>query len=175
MVNGRAWTDEEVQLIRDNPEMETAVLAEKLGRSKSAVESRRYKIAPSVRRGKGLAWTAADVQFVEENRHEDSKLLAEMLGRTPHAIAQLKTKLRKHDDEIPESCDYDIRPSGWYEDTIGILLLSFPDVMATWRHYHKYVKVIYVETQRTGWVTINCYRDAGCNLTEEEFLELPYS
>jgi hypothetical protein len=172
---GRPWTEEEIQIIKDNPSLETSVLADKLGRTKSAIEARRWQIAPSIRRGKGLAWTPEDIAFVRENRGESTKLLGEILGRTPHAIAQLKTKFNKEENTAPELADIDRRPTGWYQDTIGILLLSFPDVMATWRHFHKYVKVEYMETQKTGWVTVKCYRDADCAMTEEEFLELPYS
>lgn len=104
----------------------------------------------------------------------DPNVLAEKLGRSRHAINQVKSRIRRggRSDEV----DFDTRPSGWYEETIGILMLDFPDVMATWRHYHQYIEVHYVQSDVLGWVSVRCYRDAGPHpLTEKEFLELPYS
>jgi hypothetical protein len=112
LTNGRAWTEEEVKILLDNPDMDTRALAEKIGRTRQSVGNKR------------------------------SVLTCGYKANTEN---------------------YDRRPSGWYEETIGKMLVECKDAFDSWKHYHRYVECVYMgeKLERIDvWVTMNCRRDA---------------
>lgn len=112
-------------------------------------------------------WSEADKQLILDNMTMPIKVLAEKLNRTPVSVTCMKyrlqndttsTRMRKRYGQ-----DFDDRPSGWYEETIGALLMEDEDAFASWRHYHRYVELEYageVPERITMWVTLRCRRDA---------------
>lgn len=97
------------------------------------------------------------------------RALAEKLGRKASSVKNLRYRI-KHPTfearkERPRSdgAEFDTRPSGWYEETIGLFLIEDEAAFRTWRHYHRYVEVEYTgeAVERiTTWVTLRCRRDA---------------
>lgn len=88
-------------------------------------------------------------------------VLADKLGRTRQSIANKRYVLGI--DYRPNTQDYDRRPSGWYDETVGGMLIACKDAFGAWRHYHRYVIVEYdgeVKDRIDSWVTLRCYRDA---------------
>jgi hypothetical protein len=106
-------------------------------------------------------WTDEERELVRSSPSTDTTVLAEKLGRTYQAVANLRFRMKsgiRH-----STADYDIRPSGWYEETIGQMLIECEDAFSAWKHYHRYTEIEYLG--KTGdrlytWVTLNCYRDA---------------
>ena len=103
------WSDEEIQILRDNPDMATTALADKLGRTYQSVS------------------------------HKRQNLIREFKANTD---------------------DYDRRPSGWYTEVVGTLLLSYPDAFETWKHFHRYVEIKEVGTGSDSWTYLFRRRDA---------------
>lgn len=116
--------------------------------------------------GRGPFWTDAEVAVVRDNLDVDSDVLAEKLGRSRHAVNQVKLRLRRG-ALTGDRLEYDTRPSGWYEETVGSLLLEFPDAFTAWCHYHGYVEAHPVETHSVNWVTLRCRRDESAGTREE--------
>src|SRR5689334_5401265 len=92
------------------------------------------------------------------------KVLAEKLGRTPISIRNVKSRLRgtKLDYQRSPEKDFDDRPAGWYEESIGQMLVDYEPAFAAWRHYHRYVKLEVVGRRDTvlgGLIHLRCYRD----------------
>jgi hypothetical protein len=85
-------------------------------------------------------------------------VLAEKLGRPVIAVAQFRSRLKK--PYTHDSNDFDFRPSGWYGEIVGRLLMEFPDAWETWLHYHRYVEVREMGMNAQGWVMLLCRRDA---------------
>lgn len=117
--------------------------------------------------GAGPTWTAEDKQLIRDNMDLPDKVLAEKLGRTRIAVTNIKSRLRHNvshrERHQREGKTFDTRESGWYEETIGLLLIQDPDAFATWKHYHRYVEVIYdgeIRERITMWITLQCRRDA---------------
>jgi hypothetical protein len=110
LTNGKPWSENEIKVLRDNPDMDTVALSEKMGRTYQSVANKRR-----------------------------------ILGGT-----------FKENTE-----DFDRRPSGWYVETIGTLLLHYPDAYETWKHFHRYVEIKEVDSQaRDSWTYLLCRRDA---------------
>lgn len=87
----------------------------------------------------------------------DSVALAEKLGRTYQAVANIRWRLGHPDRK--ELGDFDKRPSGWYGEVVGTLLLQCEDAYSSWKHYHRYVEVKVIGGDNTGWTTLLCRRD----------------
>lgn len=106
-------------------------------------------------------WTEEELQILLENPDLDTTILAEKLGRSNNSVAQKRWKLQK-----PEHCmtaQFDKRPSGWYEESVGQMLIEFEPAWESWKHYHRYVEIEYAgyrETILGGLVHLRCRRDA---------------
>lgn len=114
-------------------------------------------------------WNDEDVQLIRDNPHLTEWELADKLGRTRKAVhhQRVRMELVKHRAKSTRAksdpADFDTRPSGWYDETIGSLLIQCSDAFETWKHYHRYVEVIYDGEAREklgSWVTLQCRRDA---------------
>ena len=117
--------------------------------------------------GAGPNWTEEEKQLIRDNMTLPDKVLAEKLGRTRVAVTGMKYRMRNkisnQERHKREGKTFDTRPSGWYEETIGLLLIQDADAFETWKHYHRYVEVIYageIRERITMWVTLKCRRDA---------------
>jgi len=88
----------------------------------------------------------------------DTVVLAEKLGRTWQAVANIRWRMG-HTER--KQGDFDLRPSGWYGETVGTLLLAYPDAYSTWKHYHRYTEVKVIGEDTAGWTSLLCYRDAA--------------
>lgn len=115
-------------------------------------------------------WSPQELAFVRENPYMDPDVLSDKIfaatgsRRNHKGVYHMQRRVVKGTDpdtgKSDASFDFDERPSGWYEETIGLLLLDYPDAMKTWAHYHRYVEIEHVNTTATGWVTLRCRRDA---------------
>ena len=83
--------------------------------------------------------------------------LAEKLGRTYQAVANIRWRMGHADRK--ELGDFDKRPSGWYGEVVGTLLLNYEDAYSSWKHYHRYVEVKVIGESKLGWTTLLCRRD----------------
>lgn len=115
--------------------------------------------------GRGPFWTDAEVAIVRDNLDMDADVLAEKLGRSKHAVSQVKLRLRRGAPKGDKPV-YDTRPSGWYEETVGSLLLEFPDAFGSWCRYHGYAEVHPVQSHSATWVTLRCRRDESTGTRE---------
>ena len=109
-------------------------------------------------------WAEEDIALLQDNLDMPIRLLAEKLGRSYGAVQLAKSNLKLHGTvrtptQKTAAEELDNRPSGWYVEAIGVLLLEFPDAMETWLHYHRYTEIQFVE-ESGSWVTLRCYRDA---------------
>lgn len=157
-MGGRSWTEEEDCILRENPEMYARDLAGKLGRTRCSVERRRERIGATYTGTAKSTWTEEDLQILRENPNTPLRNLADKLGRSISSVSVQKSRVARGRNTGTEE-DFDTRPSGWYEETIGMLLLEFPDAFETWKHYHRYTVVEHVEEARS-WVTLRCFRNA---------------
>lgn len=114
-------------------------------------------------------WADEDVKLILDNPQLSEWDLAAKLGRTRKAIHHQRvrmelTKRRTRSTRVKsDPADFDQRPSGWYEEVIGSLLIECKDAFDTWKHYHRYVEVVYDGEAREhlgSWVTLQCRRDA---------------
>lgn len=102
-------------------------------------------------------WTEEDKKLVLENPEIPTQVLADKLGRTYQSVAQFRYR---HKKPKLNTLDYDTRPSGWYGETVGKLLMEFPDAWESWLHYHRYVEYKEMGMNAQGWVMLLCRRDA---------------
>jgi len=103
-------------------------------------------------------WTDEEKALVHANPDLDTRVLADKLGRTYQSVVQFRYRTKssyKHNTE-----DFDRRPSGWYGETIGTLLMHYGDAWKTWKHYHRYVEVKIIGEDNLGWTSLLCRRDA---------------
>ena len=109
MAGGRLWTPEEIERVRRMGPHETHALARELGRSESAVRTKRFML--------GLAdatlWTEEEIAEVDRRiaAGETIPVVARAVGRTMKAIIQLRRRLR--DEGVPVA-DARIRPGRGY-------------------------------------------------------------
>src|SRR5512146_3379690 len=98
-------------------------------------------------------WHSIELEFIQENLDVHPAVLAEKLSalygpRTTKAVYHMQRRLgRKMQPRTrrgTELAEFDERPSGWYAETIGALLLDYPDAMCSWEHYHRYVEFKHV-------------------------------
>lgn len=112
--------------------------------------------------GAGPAWTDEEKRLVTENMHVPDKILAEKIGRTRVAVTNFKNRVRHgpgggRRNHLGQ--DFDKRPSGWYGEVIGTLLMNCEDAWESWKHYHRYVEIVVVSEDHSGWTTLLCRRD----------------
>lgn len=115
---------------------------------------------------RGFAWSAEEIRILEENPALPLKVLAEKLGRTKSAVQVARSRLKNYKSVVERkkpspAWEHDVRPSGWYEETVGTMLLECEDAYASWRHYHRYVIVEMDGDDEMGWTHLRCYRDAN--------------
>lgn len=114
--------------------------------------------------GAGPNWTAEEKALIQENMHVPDKVLAEKLGRSAFAINAMKYRLRNHIvRKAPMMREFDVRPSGWYEEAVGVMLVECADAFSTWRHYHRYTEIEYTgfkDSLLGGIIFMKCRRDA---------------
>lgn len=115
---------------------------------------------------RGFDYADDEIKTVRDNPWMSANALAEKLGRTPKSVKNLRYRIKHPVFEVsrrrPEA-EFDERPSGWYEETVGLLLIQDDDSFETWKHYHRYVEIEYtgeVKDRITSWVTLRCRRDA---------------
>jgi hypothetical protein len=113
MYKHQGWSEEEIELIRNNYDLSAHVLADKLGRSVSSVY---------------------------------------------HARRRIKNKI--FDRNTSEKLEWDERPSGWYVEIIGVLLVECPDAFESWLHFHGYQEVKQLGPVRCSEVTLLCRRES---------------
>lgn len=95
--------------------------------------------------------------------HLPEKVLMDKLGRSRSSITMMKTLIRRNGSRYArdyQNRDFDTRPSGWYGEVIGTLLLGYADAYDTWKHYHRYVEVKVIGEDKLGWTTLLCRREA---------------
>lgn len=117
--------------------------------------------------GRGPTWSEEDKALLLDSSIPTA-VLAGRLGRSPKSVTSARINLKKKlgiprrvyrvTEEV--ETDYDLRPAGWYEETIGLILFDYPDALGAWKHYHSYTELEVVEEHATGWITMRCYRDA---------------
>lgn len=113
--------------------------------------------------GAGPNWTDEEKRIVTENPDLPAKVLADKIGRTEIAVRNFRHRLvhgagggrRNHLGQ-----DFDKRPSGWYGEVVGTVLMDYEDAWKSWKHYHRYAEVIVTGTSSMGWTTLLCRRDA---------------
>jgi hypothetical protein len=90
---GRLWTSEEIAFLEANYQKLTAKeIAEKLGRSESAVECKLSQLKLTRER----RWTKEEIEFVKQNYSRlSAKEIAEKLGRTVEAVRAMAGKRLK--------------------------------------------------------------------------------
>lgn len=103
-------------------------------------------------------WSEEDKAMVLDNPDMDNHVLAEKLGRTYASVIQVRHRAKTPYKKNTE--DFDRRPSGWYGETVGTLLMSYAPAWETWKHYHRYVEVKIVGEDTRGWTSLLCRRDA---------------
>jgi hypothetical protein len=112
--------------------------------------------------GAGPNWTQAEKDLVSDNMAMPDSVLAEKLGRTAVSINCMKYRLRHETSSTrmrkPISQERDMRPSGWYTEVIGTLLMECPDAYETWKHFHRYVEVKELSAD-PSWTHLLCRRD----------------
>lgn len=90
-------------------------------------------------------WSEAELSLLRENMTLPDKVLAEKLGRSRIAVTGKKSRLRHNftsaSKRKPKGQEFDTRPSGWYTEVVGTLLLHYPDAFESWKHYHRYVEI----------------------------------
>lgn len=117
---------------------------------------------------RGFAWSEEDIRILEENPTLPLKVLAEKLGRTKSAVQVARSRLKNYKSVVERkkpapSWEHDVRPSGWYSESVGILLTEYAPAFDAWKHYHRYVIIEHDFTDALGWVHLRCYRDADAN------------
>lgn len=109
-------------------------------------------------------WSEEELTLLRENMDLPDKVLAEKLGRSSIAVNSKKCHLRNGTTSTqqrkPLGQDFDERPSGWYVEVIGTLLLSYSDAYETWKHFHRYVEVKEIGAVAGSWTYLLCRRDA---------------
>jgi hypothetical protein len=109
-------------------------------------------------------WSEEELAILRDNMTLPDKVLAEKLGRSRIAITGKKSRLRHNFTSTsvrkPKGQEFDTRPSGWYTETIGTLLLHYPDAFESWKHFHRYVEIIEVGTDLGSWTHLLCRRAA---------------
>lgn len=115
---------------------------------------------------RGRNWTTEEKQLVMDNPDLPEDVLAEKIGRTPNAVRDFRHRLKYGAHGIQrndQGQQFDERPSGWYGEHIGLLLMlpGFEDAFGAWLHYHRYVEYKVVERPHRGWIYLMCRRDAS--------------
>jgi len=88
------WSKEDIQFLRDNPEMSLIDLAQALKRTVSSVRGKRSKLQITTVRNK--SWTRDERRILQLNYHKGRAALLELLpGRTLAAIDNQAAYLRK--------------------------------------------------------------------------------
>jgi hypothetical protein len=108
----------------------------------------------------GNSWSEEDDQVIRDNAGIPVKVLADKIGRSVNSVSQRRHRLL-HGRPKVEGAEYDERPSGWYSERIGTLLLNYQDAYQSWKHFHGYTEVKHVDTGTDGWTTLLCRRDAN--------------
>ena len=103
-------------------------------------------------------WNDEETQILLDNPDMDTRALADKLGRTYLAVFHKRRILERKFKENTE--DFDRRPSGWYVEVIGTLLLHYPDAFETWKHFHRYVEIREAGSVGGSWSYLLCRRDA---------------
>lgn len=84
---GDPWTEQELSFLRSRwPDMSDAEIAEKLGRTPWAVQTKRYQLGIAI---DPADWSSEDDAYIQEHwKEQTNEELAEALGRKPHAVYQ---------------------------------------------------------------------------------------
>lgn len=119
---------------------------------------------------RGYSWSAEESAIVRENPDLTCKVLADKIGRSESGVRNERLRQKKAAGESTRkyvkglaTWEFDERPSGWYGEKIGLLLVEYQEAFEAWKHYHRYVEVLYVgqEMAGFGWVSLWCRRDAS--------------
>jgi hypothetical protein len=116
-------------------------------------------------------WGEEELSILHDNPGLSPQVLAEKLGRTVQSVAQKRHKLANPDYRVRSTVrltaqDFDERPSGWYEESIGVMLAEYEPAFEAWRHYHRYVEIQRVSSRESvlgGVLHLMCRRDAEAN------------
>lgn len=84
---GDPWTEQELSFLRRRwPDMSDTEIAEKLGRTPWAVQTKRYQLGIAI---DPADWSSEDDAYIQEHwKEQTNEELAEALGRKPHAVYQ---------------------------------------------------------------------------------------
>ena len=116
--------------------------------------------------GAGPNWTAEEKKIVSENMDLPNAVLAEKIGRTATSVMSFKNRFRNgpHDGRRRHlGQEFDERPSGWYEESVGQMLIDYKPAWEAWVHYHRYVEIEVAGERKSvlgGIVHLRCRRDA---------------
>ena len=112
-------------------------------------------------------WSDEEVSLLRDNLELDNRVLAEKLGRSVNSVAQKRHKLANPSVNKPSAprltAEFDCRPSGWYDENVGALLVEYKPAFDAWVHYHRYVEVEYTGFKGSllgGIFFLRCRRDA---------------
>jgi hypothetical protein len=112
-------------------------------------------------------WLAEEVTLLRDNPDLEPRVLAEKLGRSIHSVAQKRHKLANPSVNTPSAprltAEFDCRPSGWYDENVGALLIDYKPAFDAWVHYHRYVEIKYTGFKNSllgGIFFLRCRRDA---------------
>lgn len=108
-------------------------------------------------------WTDEEKRLVIENPELSVAVLAEKLGRTKIAVYNFRHRIiygSGYGKRVKLGQEFDTRPSGWYRETIGTMLMEHEDAWQAWLHFHRYVEVKMESNDERGWTTLMCRRDA---------------
>jgi hypothetical protein len=117
---------------------------------------------------RGFPFTEEDIEIIKNNPLMSERALADKLGRTPTSIKNVRYRIKHRGFEgsgsrsHSDAPQFDERPSGWYTEVIGTLLMQFPDAFESWKHYHRYVEIKEAGTPYPGdsYTYLFCRRDA---------------
>jgi hypothetical protein len=119
---------------------------------------------------KGARWTEEEDTLIRENPDVPAEVLAAKLNRATGSVWRRKSQLGVHVTENwcatgrrrdGEESDTDTRPSGWYVEVIGTLLMHYEDAFNSWKHFHRYTEVkVMSADDRRGWTTLLCRRNS---------------
>lgn len=123
---------------------------------------------------RGPAWSEEEMRLLRENMHLPEKVLTDKLGRSKSAVQAMKNRVRHNRlpeqrrlERVPGGHEFDTRPSGWYEEVVGKMLVEYAPAWEAWLHYHRYVEVVqtgFRDSILGGVVQLQCRRDASAGL-----------
>lgn len=112
------------------------------------------------------------MRLLKENMHLPEKVLTDKLGRSKSAVQAMKNRVRhgnppRNLKAAADGKEWDTRPSGWYEEVVGQMLVDYAPAWEAWLHYHRYVEVVqtgFRDSILGGVVQLRCRRDASAEL-----------